>query len=111
MVFELPAALSLRLIRPGWAYGTAVLLFGVFACCLSSVKTYGALLGIRLLIGLAEAFVQTGWVFLSLWYKHDELSTRTGTPPRTPSPDQNDTNGSIKHSTTSPRPLQGLSVV
>ena len=78
MVFELPAALSLRIFRPGWAYGTAVVLFGVFACCLSSVKSYAPVMVIRLFIGLAEAFVQTGWVFLSLWYKHDELATRTG---------------------------------
>ena len=78
MTFELPAALSLRIFCPGWAYGTAVISFGVFACCLSTLKSYGPLLVLRLFIGLAEAFIQTGWVFLSLWYKHDEMATRTG---------------------------------
>ena len=78
MVFELPAALSLRLIYPNYAYGIAVILFGVFACCLSVAKSYAVVMILRLLIGLSEAYVQTGCVFLSLWYKRDELATRCG---------------------------------
>lgn len=78
MVFELPAALSLRLIHPNVAYGGAVVIFGVSAACLSASRSYAAVMVIRLIIGLAEAYVQTGYVFLSLWYKRDELTTRCG---------------------------------
>jgi hypothetical protein len=78
MVVELPAVLSLRIFRPPHVLGVAVMLFGVFATCLSAAKSYGAVLAIRLLIGLSEAWVQTGWVYLSLWYKRDEIATRSG---------------------------------
>ncbi|KAF2158851.1 hypothetical protein M409DRAFT_71412 [Zasmidium cellare ATCC 36951] len=76
MVFELPAALSLRFLHPGWAYGSAVMAFGVFSTCLSSVHSYGGVLGLRLLLGCAEAYLQTGLVYLALWYKPGEMGTR-----------------------------------
>lgn len=78
MVFELPAALSLRRIHPNIAYGFAVIVFGVSAACLAVSRSYAAVMIIRLVIGLAEAYVQTGYVFLSLWYQRDELTTRCG---------------------------------
>jgi MFS family permease len=78
MVFELPAALSLRLFHPNLAYGTAVILFGLFACCMSVARSYATVMVLRLFIGLAEAYVQTGYVFLSLWYRREELTTRAG---------------------------------
>ncbi|KAH8698862.1 major facilitator superfamily domain-containing protein [Talaromyces proteolyticus] len=76
MVFELPAALSLRIFQPPHVYGIAIALFGVFACCLSVSRTYAAVMVLRLLIGIGEAVVQTGFVYLSLWYLKDELATR-----------------------------------
>lgn len=79
MVFELPAALSLRIIHPPYVYGTAVISFGICAACMSTAMSYAAVMVLRLLIGLAEAFVQTGFVFISLWYTKDELTTRCGT--------------------------------
>jgi MFS family permease len=78
MAFELPAALSLRIVHPPFVYGTAVVTFGVCAVCMSAARTYAAVMVLRLLIGLAEAFVQTGFVFISLWYTKDELTTRCG---------------------------------
>ena len=78
MVFELPAALSLRWFHPNYTYETAVILFGIFACCLSTARSYAVVMILRLLIGLSEAYVQTGYVFLSLWYKRNELTTRGG---------------------------------
>ena len=78
MVVELPAILSLRGIAPNVVFGLAVIFFGIFSACLSQSKSYAAVIILRLLIGIAEAFVQSGWVFLSLWYRKEELSTRTG---------------------------------
>ena len=77
MVIELPAILALRVIPPNYVFGIAVMAFGVFSTCLSQSKSY-AVIVLRLLIGTAEAFVQSGWVFLSLWYRKEELATRTG---------------------------------
>lgn len=79
MVFELPATLSLRFFQPPHVYGIAIALFGVSACCLTIARTYAAVMVLRLLIGLGEAVVQTGFIFLSLWYLKDELATRYGT--------------------------------
>ena len=78
MVVELPAILSLRVIPPNYVFGLAVVFFGIFSACFSQSKSYAAVIILRLLIGIAEAFVQSGWVFLSLWYRKEELSTRTG---------------------------------
>ncbi len=78
MVVELPAILSLRVVPPNYVFGFAVISFGILSTCLSQSKSYAAVMIIRLLIGIAEAFVQSGWVFLSLWYRKEELATRTG---------------------------------
>ena len=77
MVFELPAALRLRIFHPGWAYGIAVILFGLFSCCLSVAKSYGSVIVFRLLLGFSEAYVQIGLVFLSLFYLPNEMAKRT----------------------------------
>lgn len=79
--FELPAALSLRIIHPNWAYGGAVVVFGVLAASMAAVRSYAPIMVIRTLLGFSEAFVQTGFVFLSLWYRREELTTRTSTVP------------------------------
>ncbi|KIW93256.1 uncharacterized protein Z519_05861 [Cladophialophora bantiana CBS 173.52] len=76
LVFELPAALSLRLFHPNWAYGTAVIIFGILATSMTAVRSYAPIMVIRVLLGFAEAFVQTGFVFLSLWYRREEVTTR-----------------------------------
>lgn len=78
MIIELPAALSLRFVPANWAYGLAVVFFGVFSCCMSASRHYATVMVLRFLIGCAEAWVQTGFVFLSLWYKRSELTSRCG---------------------------------
>ncbi|KIW19928.1 hypothetical protein PV08_00503 [Exophiala spinifera] len=76
MIFELPASLSLRVFRPPWVYGGAVISFGVCSACMALVRTWAPVMVIRLLIGVTEAFVQTGFVFISLWYQKNEITTR-----------------------------------
>lgn len=78
MVFELPFSLLLRLVRPPVVFGSGVILFGIFACCIGSSHAYWAVLILRLFIGIAEAVVQTGNMYLSLWYQRDEIATRAG---------------------------------
>lgn len=84
LIFELPAALALRLFPPNWVYGVAVIIFGVLATSMTAVRTYAPIMVIRLLLGLSEATIQTGFLFLTLWYRREEVTTRAGTYPVTP---------------------------
>lgn len=78
MVFILPANIGMRIIGPPLQLGLAVIFFGVCGTCISTVHNYSLVLGLRLLIGLGEAFVQVGLLYFSFWYKRDEVATRAG---------------------------------
>jgi uncharacterized membrane protein len=77
MAFELPVLLALRVIKPAYLYGGGTIIFGVLATCIAYSGSYAGLMVIRVLIGFVEATAQTVYIFLSLWYKRDEIATRT----------------------------------
>ena len=81
MAFELPVLLALRLVKPAYLYGGGTIVFGVLATCIAYSGSYAGLMVIRVLIGFVEATAQTVYVYLSLWYKRDEIATRTCEPP------------------------------
>ncbi|KAJ9617685.1 hypothetical protein H2204_013560 [Knufia peltigerae] len=76
MSFELPATLSIRVFRPNWVYGGAVVFFGLCALLTSEARSYASVMVLRLLLGFGESVIQTGFVYLSLWYTNKELTTR-----------------------------------
>ncbi|KAH8691151.1 retrograde regulation protein 2 [Talaromyces proteolyticus] len=76
MIIELPCALGLVYFRPSHQFGLATMLFGVMATCIAAVNSEGSLIAIRFILGLCEAFVQTGFIYLSLWYRPDEIALR-----------------------------------
>lgn len=78
MVIELPAGLLLRICHPRYVIGGASITFGVVACCMAVAKSYASLMILRVLIGLAEAFVNNAFLYTSMWYRPDELALRTG---------------------------------
>lgn len=78
MLIELPAAMSLRYFHPRYVFGLALLAFGLFAAVIPPARSYGAIMTLRVLIGLGEAFTTNAYIFISLWYKPSELATRTG---------------------------------
>ena len=41
-------------------------------------KSYGAVLGLRMLVGVAQAFVQGLGIYASLWYLRTEVAFRGG---------------------------------
>ncbi len=43
---------------------------------LCTAKSYSQVVGFRFLIGVGEAFLQAGLLYLTLWYKRHELATR-----------------------------------
>lgn len=87
LIFELPAALSLRLYHPNWVYGIAVIIFGLLSASMTAVKSYAPIMVLRILLGFSEAFIQTGFLFLSLWYRREEVTTRAGIVVTTEDPD------------------------
>lgn len=74
----LPANLFMRVIGPPRQLGAAVVFFGVCATCLSVTKNYGTVIGLRILNGIGESFVQVGLLYFSFWYKRDEVASRSG---------------------------------
>ena len=77
MIIELPAGMALRYCQPRYVFSGALVLFGMFSC-LFCVAEYEGLLGLRFLLGLAEAFANNAFIFVSLWYRPEQLALRTG---------------------------------
>ena len=78
IIFMIPANIFLRAVGPHRQLGVAVIAFGVMICCLSTARDSGAVLGIRILVGCFQAFIQGLGVYQSFWYKRDEIATRAG---------------------------------
>lgn len=53
-----------------------MILWGVFTTSLVTVHTVAPFMVLRALIGAAEAFIQGSIVYLSFWYRYEELATR-----------------------------------
>ncbi|KAF2173687.1 hypothetical protein M409DRAFT_61982 [Zasmidium cellare ATCC 36951] len=77
MVAELPAALLLRILPSNLVYALSCLGFGLLAACTSKAGGYAGVMVIRFLLGIMEAAIQTGFVFISLWYQEKEMATRS----------------------------------
>ncbi|OQU99153.1 hypothetical protein CLAIMM_04827 [Cladophialophora immunda] len=76
IVFQLPGYLCLRIVRPPVQLGLALMVWGTFNTLICVAKSYQAIAGLRVGVGVGEAFLQAGPLYLSLWYKRDELATR-----------------------------------
>jgi hypothetical protein len=46
---------------------------------MAEARNYATVLALRILLGCAQAYVQFLTVYISLWYKRDEVAFRTGT--------------------------------
>lgn len=57
-------------------FGGAMVLWGVFTTCLVAAKTLASLMVLRVFTGAAEAFVHGTLIYLTFWYRYDELATR-----------------------------------
>jgi MFS family permease len=78
MVIEFPAGMLLRYTHPRYVFSGALVSFGIFAACMAHAKSYAATMILRVFIGLGEAVANNAYIFISLWYKPNELSLRTG---------------------------------
>ena len=78
LVSELPSALLIRVIPAQHVFGGAIVLFGVCAVCMSAAGGYAGMMVLRTILGIGEAVLTLGFLYLSLWYKADELAFRCG---------------------------------
>ncbi|KAH9905139.1 putative pantothenate transporter [Xylariomycetidae sp. FL2044] len=76
LVFQLPGTLLLRMIGPPTQFAGAMLAWGVITSCTMLATSAGTLIALRTLTGAAEAFVQGTILYLSFWYRYDELAFR-----------------------------------
>lgn len=78
MVFEFPALILIRKLHAPTIYGFCTIIFGVAAIGTAYATTYAEIIILRLILGCGEAVVQTAFVYMSLWYRREELSARAG---------------------------------
>ncbi|PFH46412.1 hypothetical protein AMATHDRAFT_77688 [Amanita thiersii Skay4041] len=78
-IFECPANLVLKKFRPSrWLPGIT-LVWGIIMTMMGLVKTYPQLVGVRVLLGVAEAGLFPGVsYYLTLWYPRHQLQMRIG---------------------------------
>ncbi|KAJ3501170.1 hypothetical protein NM208_g16990 [Fusarium decemcellulare] len=76
--FQIPSNLIIsRIPRPGMYICVAVVIWGSISACTAAVKTYGQLLAVRAILGVAEAVFFPGAIYyLSAWYTKTELGKR-----------------------------------
>ncbi|CAL1695329.1 unnamed protein product [Somion occarium] len=76
-LFEPPSNVALKKLRPARWLSFIMLVWGIAMTMHGLVHNYAELVGLRVLLGLAEAGLYPGVVFyMSCWYKRAELGTR-----------------------------------
>ncbi|KAK5381971.1 hypothetical protein LTR20_007951 [Exophiala xenobiotica] len=78
IIFLFPANLTSRIFRPNRSVGGAAICFGAILCGMAEARNYATVLALRIMLGCAQAYVQFLTVYISLWYKRDEVAFRTG---------------------------------
>ncbi|EHK23080.1 uncharacterized protein TRIVIDRAFT_53812 [Trichoderma virens Gv29-8] len=76
--FQIPSNLLItKISRPGMYICCAVIIWGSISAATAAVKTYGQLLAVRTILGVAEAVFFPGAIYyLSAWYTKKELGKR-----------------------------------
>lgn len=72
-----PANLTARKFKPNRSLGVAVVFFGICCCGMAEAKNYATILGLRICLGIGQGFIQMAPIYCSLWYRRDELATRS----------------------------------
>ncbi|KAI1401805.1 MFS general substrate transporter [Hypoxylon fuscum] len=76
-LFEVPSNILLKKLRPSRWLAFLMFSWGAITIGLGGVKNYPQLVGVRFLLGAAEAGLFPGLVYyLTFWYKTDERSVR-----------------------------------
>ncbi|KAI6783400.1 MFS transporter prlL [Emericellopsis cladophorae] len=77
VLMEFPSNILLKYFSPSRWISRIMVSWGIITICTAAVSTYGGLLTVRLLLGLAEAGFFPGiMMYLCFWYKPEERATR-----------------------------------
>lgn len=68
----------MRIIPAQFVFGGAILIFGLSATCMAVAGGYTGLMVLRTILGMGDAVLTLGFLYLSLWYRPDELAFRSG---------------------------------
>jgi len=64
MIFEVPSNLAITRARPSWYISGLAIIWGTVLAGMSQVKSYGAILGCRFLLGALGAGFLPGVLFI-----------------------------------------------
>ncbi|KAI0886880.1 DNA-repair protein rad2 [Annulohypoxylon maeteangense] len=79
LLFEVPSNLVLKPLTPSRYISFVAIGWGIIAMCTGFVHNYGALIAIRLILGVVEAGLFPGLnVYLTFFYTKQELALRVG---------------------------------
>ncbi|KAK4234664.1 putative transporter [Achaetomium macrosporum] len=76
LLFELPGAVLLRVLTPPIQLGVALMAWGVATTLMTAAQNWQTIAGLRVVVGAFEGFVQGAPLYLTFWYKPQELATR-----------------------------------
>lgn len=77
VLMEFPSNILLKYFSPSKWISRIMVSWGIVTICTAAVSTYGGLLAVRFMLGLAEAGFFPGiMMYLCFWYKPEERATR-----------------------------------
>ncbi|ENH63271.1 Putative tartrate transporter [Fusarium oxysporum f. sp. cubense race 1] len=77
VLMEFPSNILLKYFSPSKWISRIMVSWGIVTICTAAVSTYGGLLAVRIMLGLAEAGFFPGiMMYLCFWYKPEERATR-----------------------------------
>ncbi|KAL7904507.1 MFS general substrate transporter [Trichoderma velutinum] len=77
IVLEVPSNMIIKRVRPSLYLSALMFCWGIINMCMGFIRSYHALIALRLLLGVAEAGVLPGIVYVtSMYYKRYEYQTR-----------------------------------
>lgn len=77
VVFQLPCTIAVRFVGPRLWFSTITFAFGVITLCTAFVHTWGQMIALRVLLGIAMSGIYPGLTYLiSAWYPRHEQQLR-----------------------------------
>jgi MFS family permease len=77
ILLEVPSNIIIRKVRPSLYLGGLMFIWGIINMCMGFVQSFGALVGLRFLLGVFEAGVLPGIIYVtSMYYKRHEYQKR-----------------------------------
>ncbi|EFZ00084.2 MFS transporter [Metarhizium robertsii] len=79
LLWEYPTTILIARLPTGKYLTVNTVFWGVVVALTAACKNFGGLMAVRFLLGVAEATITPGFMFLtSTWYTRDEMPTRVG---------------------------------